>query len=153
MNEKWNEYWKSLEKTNDELQFFLENGGLSTISITKSKKLIDAWNKQKKLAAELDQFITPVEAVDIKITFTTQEFNLMWERWKGYLQEQHGQAMRSRSELSAIEYLTDISKGDEKKAINILRYAMSNRYRNFFEIDEKTTKQPAKDEKKQSDFD
>lgn len=153
MKEKWNEYWKLLEKTNDELQFFLENGGLSTISIGKAKKLIDAWNKQKKLAGELDQYITPVDPVEVKIPFQSNEFIEMWDRWKKYLQEQFGQQMKSRAEMSAIEYMTEISKDDDKKAVQILRYAMANRYRNFFEIDEKTTKQPAKGENKQSDFD
>lgn len=154
MKEKWNEYWKQLEITNNELQDFLENGGLSSLSIAKTKKLLAAWNKQKKLAAEMDQYITPVEPVDIKIPFHSDEFTAMWERWRNYLKEQYGQLMRSRAELSALEYLDNISKSDDKKAIHILRYAMANRYRNFFEIDEKTTKQPAKEESaKKSDFD
>ncbi len=146
MKDLFNKYWKALEETGNELQSFLEEGGLSSLSIAKSKKLICAWNKQKKLATELDQFITPVEALEVKIPYASTEFTDMWQRWKDYLSEQWGQLMRSRAEVSALEYLDKISNADEAKAIYILRYAMANRYRNFFAIDEKDAKQPAKEE-------
>lgn len=146
MLKKWNEYWKQLETTDKELVEFLENGCLSTIAATKSKKFLDAWNKQKKLAAEMDQYIAPVEATQVKIPFGSKEFEEMWTRWKEYLSEQHGQLMRSRSEISALEHLDKIAKADESRAIEFLRYAMANRYKNFFPIDEKDIKQPAKGE-------
>ena len=153
MKDLWNKYWKLLEETNMELNAFLEEGGLSTISIGKSKKFLTSWNKQKKMAADLDQFITPVEAMEVKFPFNSDEFTEMWQRWKDYLSEQYGQLMRSRSEVSALEYLDKISKSDEEKAIYILRYAMANRYRNFFEIDERAAKQPAKEENSGSAYD
>jgi len=146
MKDLWNKYWKILEETNMELNGFLEEGGLSTLSIGKAKKFLASWNKQKKMAADLDQYITPVEAMEVKIPYQSEEFTEMWQRWKDYLSEQYGQLMRSRSEVSALEYLDKISKADEAKAIYILRYAMANRYRNFFEIDERAAKQPAKEE-------
>jgi len=154
MLKKWNEYWKQLETTDKELVEFLENGCLSTIAATKSKKFLDAWNKQKKLAAEMDQYIAPVEAAQVKIPFQSKEFDEMWTRWKEYLSEQHGQLIRSRSEISALEHLEKIAKADDARAIEFLRYAMANRYRNFFVIDEKDTGLPPKeDTRNKSDFD
>lgn len=154
MQNKWNEYWKQLETTEKELNLFLESGCLSTIAAAKSKKFLEAWNKQKKGAAELDQYITPVEPTQVTITFKTKAFEEMWKRWKEYLSEQHGQLIRSRSEQSALEHLDKISKGDDTRAIEFLRYAMANRYRNFFVIDEKDAGLPPKSEAtgKVSDF-
>lgn len=143
MIQQWNEYWKQLEKADEELNEFIENGGLSSLSITKMKKFLQSWNKQKKLAQELDQYISPLEAVTIEIPFESQAFSEMWIRWKDYLLEQHGQLMKSRSEKSALEHLKKISRGNDDKAIEYLRYAMANRYRNFFQVEDKDNKQPA----------
>lgn len=154
MQTKWNEYWKQLLNVDKELTEFLENGCLSTIAVTKAKKFIAAWNLMKKLADDMDDFISPVEAMQVKIPFKGKAFEEMWQRWKEYLSEQHGQLLRSRSEQSALEHLEKISKADEKRAIEFLRYAMANRYRNFFVIDEKDTGLPPKPEgSKKSDWD
>lgn len=155
MQTKWNEYWKQLELVDKELTDFLDNGCLSTIATGKAKKFLNAWNTQKKLASELDQYITPVEGMQVSIPFKSKAFEEMWIRWKEYLSEQHGQLVRSRSEQSALEHLDKISKGDDARAIEFLRYAMANRYRNFFVIDEKDTGLPPKPEGgiKKSDWD
>lgn len=146
MKEKWEQIWKQLEKSDDELTAFLENAAISTLAMRKMQKFTAEWDKVKKLATEFDQYITPVEAIEVKVPFRSKYFEDMWQRWKDYLSEQHGQLMRTRSEKSALEHLVDISKSDEERAIAILRYAMANRYKNFFAIDEKDTKQPAKGE-------
>jgi len=152
MIDKWNEYWKQMETTETELNNFLETGCLSSISITKAKKFLNAWNQQKKLAHELDQYITPIQPAQVKIPFENPEFSEMWERWKEYLLEQHGQLIKSRSEISALEHLKKLSKGNDGKAIEYLRFAMANRYRNFFQVDEKDSKQPAQGDTSGSAF-
>ena len=155
MQTKWNEYWKQIETVEDQLNEFLNGGSLSTFAVTKSKSFLAAWNKLKKLADELDAYISPVEGLQVAIPFKSKAFEEMWTRWKEYLSEQHGQLVRSRSEQSALEHLDKISKGDDARAIEFLRYAMANRYRNFFAIDEKDTGLPPKPEggTKKSDFD
>lgn len=144
MKNKWETIWKHIEKTDKELTLFLENAGLSTISLQKSKTLVKHWNELKKIACDFDKHIL-VEPDEIIFPFHSQGLNDMWKRWKAYLSEQHGQLMRSRAEKSAVEFLMEITKDDEQKAISVLRYAMANRYKNFFAIDEKTSKKPAED--------
>lgn len=155
MHLTWEKCWKQLEKTNTALNDFLENGGLSTISLSRSKAFVKQWNALGKQLAEFDNFITPVEPCEIKFPFHTPEMTEMWKRWKNYLSEQHGQSMGSHSEQSALEQLTEFSRDDEEKAVKILRYAMANRYKNFFAIEEKDMKKPANEENqsKKSDFD
>lgn len=143
MISKWEEFWKQLELTDNELNDFLENGGLSTIALTKAKKFIQAWNKQKKIASEIDQYISPVVPAQVEIPFRSSGFSEMWTRWKDYLLEQHGQLIKSRSEISALEHLKRITKGNDELAIECLRYAMANRYRNFFLVEDKDNKMPA----------
>lgn len=142
----WEKVWKQLEKTENALNNFLENGGLSSVALIKSKPFIKEWNAYKKQLTEFDNFITPVEPCEIKFPFKTEAMTEMWKRWKNYLGEQHGQSMGTHSEQSALEQLMEYAKGDEEKAVKFLRYAMTNRYRNFFAIEDKDTKQPAKEE-------
>jgi len=142
----WEKAWKQLDKTESALNDFLANGGLSSIALTKSKAFIKEWNGYKKLVTDFDNFLTPGEPLIVQSAFKTDAVAEMWTRWKNYLSEQHGQSMGTNSEQSALELLHEYSKGDEEKAVKFLRYAMTNRYRNFFAIEEKDMKQPAKEE-------
>ena len=146
MKATWEKVWKQLDKTEAALNDFLANGGLSSIALTKSKAFIKEWNAYKKQVTDFDNFVSPVEPLDVKSPFKTEAVAEMWKRWKNYLGEQHGQSMGTYSEQSALEQLHEFAKGDEEKAVKFLRYAMTNRYKNFFAIEEKDMKQPAKGE-------
>ena len=146
MKTHWEELWVQLERADEAFTTFLETGGLSTLSLKKSDKFHREWNAIKKLATAFDQYITPIDPLEVVPKYTSAEFSDMWTRWKEYLAEQHGQLMRTRAEQSALEHIADISKGNEQQAIRFLRYAMANRYKNFFAIEEKEYKQPPKGE-------
>lgn len=153
MKAKWETFCSQLEQSDAELNELLSNGGLNSLSLKKAEKFIKQWNTTKSLASEIDKYIMVVDPLEIKFPFKSDKLTEIWERWKEYLNEQHGQLIRSRSEKSAIEHLMEISKGDEERAVKYLRYAMTNRYKNFFAIEEKDTKQPDKRERKGSSFD
>ena len=153
MKTKWEAFCKQIEKSDTELSEFLTYGGMNSLSAKKAEKFIKEWNTTKKLIDEIDNYIMVVEPLENKIPFKSTVLAEMWQRWKDYINEQHGQVMKSRSERSAMEHLLEIAKGDEEKAVKYLRYAMTNRYKNFFAIEEKDTKQPDKRERKGSSFD
>ena len=153
MKEKWEQFSNEVEKSNSELNDFLSNAGLNTLVLKKAEKFVKQWNNTKKLALEIEKYIMVVDPLEIQFPFKNERLTEMWQRWKDYLSEQHGQLIRTRSEKSAIEHLMELAKGDEEKAVKFLRYAMTNRYKNFFAIEEKDTKQPDKRETKGSDFD
>ena len=153
MKEKWEQFSTEVEKSNNELNEFLFNGGLNTLVLKKAEKFVKQWNNTKKLALEIEKYIMVVDPLEIQFPFKNERLTEMWQRWKDYLSEQHGQLIRTRSEKSAIEHLMELAKGDEEKAVKFLRYAMTNRYKNFFAIEDKDTKQPDKRETKGSDFD
>ena len=153
MKDKWEQFSNEVEKSNSELNDFLSNAGLNTLILKKAEKFVKQWNNTKKLALEIEKYIMVVDPLEIQFPFKNERLTEMWQRWKDYLSEQHGQLIRTRSEKSAIEHLLELAKGDEEKAVKFLRYAMTNRYKNFFAIEEKDTKQPDKRETKGSDFD
>jgi hypothetical protein len=153
MKEKWEQFSTEVEKSNSELNDFLSNAGLNTLILKKAERFVKQWNSTKKLALEIEKYIMVVDPLEIQFPFKNERLTEMWQRWKDYLSEQHGQLIRTRSEKSAIEHLMELAKGDEEKAVKFLRYAMTNRYKNFFAIEEKDTKQPDKRETKGSDFD
>lgn len=146
MKKKWEEITTQLVKAEKSLQDFLDNGGLSTPAIIKSKDFIKQWELYTAKIKDFETYISPVDPLEIKFPFKSEALTEMWQRWKDYLGEQHGQLVRTRSEKSALEHLMELSKGDEEKAVKFLRYAMTCRYKNFFAIDEKDTKEPAKSE-------
>ncbi len=153
MKDKWEQFSNEVEKSNSELNDFLSNAGLNTLILKKAEKFVKQWNNTKKLALEIEKYIMVVDPLEIQFPFKNERLSEMWQRWKDYLSEQHGQLIRTRSEKSAIEHLMELAKGDEEKAVKFLRYAMTNRYKNFFAIEDKDTKQPDKRETKGSDFD
>ena len=153
MKEKWEQFSTEVEMSNSELNEFLSNAGLNTLILKKAEKFVKQWNITKKLALEIEKYIMVVDPLEIQFPFKNERLTEMWQRWKDYLSEQHGQLIRTRSEKSAIEHLMELAKGDEEKAVKFLRYAMTNRYKNFFAIEDKDTKQPDKRETKGSDFD
>ena len=153
MKEKWEQFSTEVEKSNSELNDFLSNSGLNTLLLKKAEKFVKQWNNTKKLALEIEKYVMVVDPLEIQFPFKNERLTEMWQRWKDYLSEQHGQLIRTRSEKSAIEHLMELAKGDEEKAVKFLRYAMTNRYKNFFVIEDKDTKQPDKRETKGSDFD
>jgi len=146
MKNKWNEYIAQLEKTDKELDAFFENSGLPALALKAAAKFVKEWNALKKQTADFDKYISPVDPMEIVFPFKTKELEEMWQRWKEYLSEQHGQLIRTRAEKSALEYMEQITGGDETKAVKFLRYAMANRYRNFFVIEDSDTKKPAKND-------
>jgi len=154
MKNKWKIICDHLTEADAEFENFLDKAGLTAIALKQANSFIKKFNALKKASADFDTYITPVE-IEIQFPFHTQELTEMWDRWKKYLSEQHGILIRTCSEQSALEHLMKISKGDETKAIDFLRYAMTFQYRSFFAIDERATREPAKDESKakRSDFD
>ena len=97
----------------------------------KTKVLVKAWNDLKKLAEEFDQFVTPVEPVTNILPWETSQFAGKWKFWKEYLQEQHGQVMRSRSEKMALEYLAMLAEDSEEKACKIIDFSCYLRAKSF----------------------
>lgn len=143
MKTKWKLICDQITDADKEFENFLDNAGLSILSIKKAEKFRKSWNLLKKQAADFDTYISPVE-IEIKFPFKTDAMTIMWERWKNYLSEQHGELIRTCSEQSALEHLASLSKGDEAKAVEFLRFAMTKRYKNFFIVEEKDNKQPVK---------
>ena len=135
MKEKWEQFSTEVERSNSELNEFLFNGGLNTLVLKKAEKFVKQWNNTKKLALEIEKYIMVVDPLEIQFPFKNERLTEMWQRWKDYLSEQHGQLIRTRSEKSAIEHLMELAKGDEEKAVKFLRYAMTIRYKNFFAIE------------------
>lgn len=155
MKQKWAEICTVLTDADKEFTAFIESAGLAANDMKKLQKFIKAWNLLKKQAVDFDTYLQPAEALEIELPFKSEAFERMWKRWKEYLSEQHGILIRSRSEVSALEHLDNISKGDENAAMYYLRYAMTTRYRSFFVVDEKDAAKPAAPEgpAKTSDWD
>jgi len=141
---RWNEICQQIDISEKILTKFIDEAGLSVTQMKKLNKFVCEWNKTKKLADAFDQFILPVDPIVVESPFDQDDFRYIWKTWKEYLLEQHGQLIRSRSEQMSLDYLAEISESNPDTAIFFLRFAMANRYKNFFRVDKKEINQPAK---------
>lgn len=131
MKQHWDNIWKQIEDVNHEFEQVLSNAGLSGSTIKKFAAFVKGWNKLKDMAEDFDQFITPVESIVNTLPWETPCFAEKWKFWKDYLQEQHGQVMRSRSEKMALAYLEQLSESSEEKACKIIDFSCCLRAKNF----------------------
>ena len=144
MINRWNEICNQIDASEETLAKFIEESGLSVSQMRNLNKFVCEWNKVKKLAESFDQFISPVDPIRVESPFDQEDFRYIWKTWKDYLLEQHGQLVRSRAEQMALDHLADISESNPDTAIFFLRFAMANRYKNFFKVDIKDVNKPTK---------
>ena len=138
----WKEICAQVENSEVKLQEFINTAALSALQIKKLQQFIKEWNQVKKLAEQFDEFISPVDHIEMQSPFDQEDFRYMSKMWKEYLQEQHGTLMRSRSEQMSLDLLTELAENDVDKAIFYLRFAIAHRYRKFFIVDEKAKSTP-----------
>ena len=131
MLQHWNKICEQVEVSNKELDDFLQNGGLASYAIKKSSGFVKTWNTLKKMMQEFDQFVTPVEPVLNMLPWETIAFAEAWKFWKEYLQEQHGQVLRSRAEKASLAYLESLAGSSEEEAIKIINFSCYLRAKSF----------------------
>lgn len=149
---QWNTICQQIDMADIKLGEFIEAAGLSVSQLKKLQKFTLEWNKAKKLAEAFDQFIAPVDPIEVESPFDQDDFRFMWKIWREYLQEQHGLLMRSRMEQMGLDYLAEISDNNPDLAITYLRFAMKSGYRSFFKVEEKDKTTPPKSDKNGGDF-
>lgn len=148
----WNEICTQIEASDHRLTEFIDGAGLSVTQLNKMRKFSLEWNKFKKMAKVFDQFLVPLDPIEIESPFDQDDFRYIWKTWKEYMHEQHGRLMRSRMEQMSLHYLAEISDNDPDLAISYLRFAMANGYRSFFKVTNKDKSTPPKSDKHGSDF-
>lgn len=131
MIQHWDNIWKQMEMSNNELETFLQNAGLTNSLVKKFSGFVKTWNSLKRMMEEFDQFIQPIEPVQTTLPWETEHFAEKWKYWKEYLQEQHGQVMRSRAEKAALTYLADLADNNEGKAMEIIDFSCYLRAKSF----------------------
>jgi hypothetical protein len=152
LNENWKTFWDKLAETNDELNRYLSSS-LPTAATKNIKKFIDKFEKMKSAAEKVDDFISaPIEPIKIEMPFDSKTFEGEWRYWKDYRLESFNRTYKSREENKVLEYLADISKNNEKEAIEILDFAMAGGYPRFFKIDERINKTNKNENDTDSDF-
>ena len=136
MREEWDQMGtdvRNLQEAMEELLVMLPQ----SVSFFKAEnKMKKSWDKFKKSWNNFDGFISPMKAVEVKEPWNDPEFLSTWKFWKEYLQEQHGQWIKSRSEVMALKRLKEITDNNPKTAVKYLEYAMYKRNPNFYVVKE-----------------
>jgi len=136
MREEWDQMGtdvRNLQEAMEELLVMLPQ----SVSFFKAEnKMKKSWDKFKKSWNNFDGFISPMKAVEVKEPWNDPEFLSTWKYWKEYLQEQHGQWIKSRSEVMALKRLKEITDNNPKTAVKFLEYAMYKRSPNFYVVKE-----------------
>jgi uncharacterized protein YdaU (DUF1376 family) len=76
-----------------------------------------------------------IEKKKVVLPFDSENFNEQWQVWKDYKKKEHKFNFRSSgSEQASLIELSNLSGGDEAKAIQIIHQSMANGWKGFFEI-------------------
>ena len=134
MREEWDQMGTDVRNLQEAMQELLEILPQSPTFFKAENKVKKTWEKFKKSFNGFDGFISPMKAVEVKEPWNDPEFLSTWKFWKDYLQEQHGQWIRSRSEVMALKKLKEFSDGNPNKAIKLLEHAMYTRSKNFYKV-------------------
>lgn len=149
---QWNEATESLAAFEEKMNDFMCMVPQSPELYKQKNNLKKMWDKVRRNINEVDRFITPPAAIEVKIPkeFNKDKFVEAWQVWKDYLEEQHAVKMRSRMEYKALEHLFDISGKDAEKAMKYLNYAIAKGSKSFYKVDDVT--KPNKKENYDPDF-
>jgi len=71
---------------------------------------------------------------DLIFPFDTPTFLKNWELWKQYKKEQHKFTYKHISEQAALKSISNLSSGNEEKAIQIIHQSINNGWKGFFEL-------------------
>lgn len=157
MRDEWDELGLQAQALNEALKEIIEVMPQGPAMYKREVKAKKAWEKFKNSFNAFDGFISPMKAVEIKEPWNDPEFLSTWKFWKDYLQEQHGQWIRSRSEVMSLKKLKEFSGDNPKKAIKLLEHAMYTRAKNFYmvsdeELETNNLKNNGPEEKKRTVF-
>ena len=73
-----------------------------------------------------------IKPIEIIMPFTGTEFSEIWITYKEYLINIHKQHIGSRSEFCMLETLKEWSSNNERIAIEMLKYFISNGFKYMF---------------------
>ena len=142
MRKEFDKLTTNLNTFGESLEEFISVTPQSNEFVKRIANLNKLWTKVQTAANELENFVRPVETLDIKIPkeLNCDKFIEAWKYWKDYLTEQHGITILSRMEIKALKLLFDLSECDPDKAIKLLEYAEAKGSRSFYKVDELTKK-------------
>ena len=114
----------------------LEKNGIDINLINKAlaSPLNGAKVKDKVKVKDKDK-VKEEEKEEVVLPFDSENFNEQWQVWKDYKKKEHKFNFRSAgSEQASLIELSNLSGGDEAKAIQIIHQSMANGWKGFFEI-------------------
>ncbi len=77
--------------------------------------------------------------VEIVFPFDTDRFMRTWEYWKEYRRDETGFKYKSHiSEQASLKKLSELAKGNESDAVNIIFQSIENGWKGFFELKTQT---------------
>jgi hypothetical protein len=133
MKKDWDNLMLSLEAFQADVEEVVNalKPGVKTDKIRAA--MAKSWDALCKKVSNMDQHISPIDPVQIKMPWKSKEFLEAWSFYKQYLEEEHHITMKSR----------EFAAGEESDAIKMLEFLESSGYRSFFRP---TIKQASGDE-------
>ena len=135
---------RSKTKQNEAIASILkQNEANEAVTVTDTVKVKDT---------DTDTVINVSKAHEIFLPFNSVEFKVAWYGWKKYLQDEWKIKYQSfSSEQAALKELNDLSEKSEAKALHLINWNMSKRYKNFYQDkDYGKQQQPTREDQRQS---
>jgi len=136
MKNTWDDLFINLDDFATNLKEFFTKVPKSPVFYKEIKQLERRWSAIQKCVNKFEKEFNLANPIVIKIPdeFNSPDFASAWDHWKEYLAEQHNIIMLTRMEADSLELLLEISEGDKKEAIYMLKFASSGGYPKFFKV-------------------
>lgn len=132
----WNDLFINLNDYATLMKEFTAMIPKSPVLYKEIRQLEKKWKKIQQNVNKFEKEFNPSSPIIIKIPdeFNSTDFADAWEKWKGYLAEQHNIVMLTRMEAEALELLLELSENNKSEAIFMLKFASGNGYPKFFKV-------------------
>ncbi len=149
MKNTWNDLFLNLNDFANNMKEFFGKVPQSPTFYKEIKQLERRWKNIQKCVDKFEIEFNPATPIQIRIPeeFNHKDFIEAWDKWKGYLAEQHNIVMLTRMEAQSLELLLEQSERNKSEAIYMLKYASGNGYPKFFKVNKNiiNTKPTSKD--------
>ncbi len=146
MKELWDKLSQAISDYNSLSEEFQQ--GLSEPRTIKANKvLLEKWNHIISLHNEYDRIVEPIQPIEIKMPFESEDFKEIWNTYKEYLLEDHQMHIGSRREQIMLSRLKRMSDKNVSRAIAMIEFFVSSGYKTIFKPSDKqlTGEEPLKE--------
>ena len=126
---------KHFKLNKKQIEFIKDNTDIDNIDLKNEQVLKQVFEQKLELYInENENEDKDEDVIEIIYPFDSEKFMKFWDLWKQYKKEQFKFVYKPIGEQGALKNLSELSKGNEKKALRIIEQSISKGWKGFFDL-------------------